>query len=284
MSEEENEVIEEVVEETPEVPIVSADDEKPPQPAEFGDDWRDKIGGENASRLERYASPNAAIDALISAQTKLSERGPTPMPGDDATEEDLAAWRVEAGLPEAPDKYEVTLGRDVDAVAQVAVDGLVETAFAEGLNEKQTNSVLSRFFDEQDKAMDARDQQDITQKETAEEMLRTEWGAEYKRNIGLITSYLGEHSQKILTGRMADGNPTGSDPDVLRMILGKALENNPRGVTVPASGGNMVESAVDERDAILKQMSENRSAYNKDTKMQGRLLELNDFIARQEEK
>lgn len=257
-------------------PIVGdgGDDDTKNRPAEFGDDWREKLGGEDAEKLARYATPQAAIAGGISAQKKLSERGPAPMPGEGATEEELAEWRKEAGLPAKAEDYSIDIGRDIDEIAQPAVDGVVAKAFELGMTEANINSIVATYFDEQDKAIEVRQTQDVETKEATEDTLREEWGGDFRRNLNLISALLGDASDKVLTGRTADGTPVGSDPEILRAFLSIALKDNPRGVTVPSTGGTMATSVDDEIGEIEKLMTEDRKKYDKDEKLQERYRDL----------
>jgi len=78
---------------------------------------------------------------------------------------------------------------------------------------------------------------------------------------------------KLLRGRLADGTPIGSSPEVLRFLVGLAREKNPAGVVVP-SGVATAQSVSDEIQKIEKVMRDDRAAYNRDEKMQARYRQL----------
>ena len=60
-------------------------------------------------KLGRYASPQAALDALFNAQARISSGELKAPLKEDATPEEKAAWRAENNIPETPDKYELKL-------------------------------------------------------------------------------------------------------------------------------------------------------------------------------
>ena len=62
------------------------------EPTAWGEDWRDKVAKGDAkklSRLGRYASPEAVVDALIAAQNRISSGDLKPTLKKDATPEQI---------------------------------------------------------------------------------------------------------------------------------------------------------------------------------------------------
>lgn len=85
----------------PEAPAIAA-------PAAPGGDWRSGLPPELQAEksLERYKDPVALAKAYVEVEKKMG--GLTP-PAADAPPEQHAAYRKRIGVPESPDKYEVTL-------------------------------------------------------------------------------------------------------------------------------------------------------------------------------
>jgi len=73
--------------------------------ATWRDDWRQQMAGEDAKalkQLERYNSPADVATALRAAQLKISSGElKSTLPGG-ATEQQVAAWRAENGIPTEP--------------------------------------------------------------------------------------------------------------------------------------------------------------------------------------
>src|SRR5690606_11096008 len=76
-------------------------------------DWREQLanGDEKLlSVLKRYTSPKSWSDAAFALRQKMSSGElKRAAPGKDAKPEEIAAWRKEMGIPESPDKYDLTL-------------------------------------------------------------------------------------------------------------------------------------------------------------------------------
>lgn len=81
-----------------------------PEPAP-ADDWRKSMAGDNEDALNllgRYTTPQDAARALVEQRQLLSKRdeGMIKLPGENATDEERAAFAKAMGIPESPDKYE----------------------------------------------------------------------------------------------------------------------------------------------------------------------------------
>jgi len=98
----------------PDAPAAPALDQKDGK-GYWPEDWRQTVSKADEkvlSRLQRYASPEAALQALIAAQNRISAGELKPVLGKNATPEQITEWRKEHGIPEAPDKYDL---KDVKA-------------------------------------------------------------------------------------------------------------------------------------------------------------------------
>ncbi len=230
-------------------------------------------------RLQRYASPEALSDALIHAQNRISSGELKPVLKKDATAEQIAEWRTANGVPEAPDKYAVANDPKLSDDAKAFLANYLPIAHAANLSEDQVKANLS-FMASLDKAeKTARAEKDVELEDAGEELLREEWGGEYKRNITFIHNLLDgaatpEFKDKLLQARFPDGTPLGSDPATLRFLMDLALVQNPTGTLVPGYNNNPAQGVDEEITKIETTMRTDRNAYNKDEKMQSRYREL----------
>lgn len=261
--------------ETPADKPVDKPVEKVVEPA-WPADWREKAAAgdeKKLAKLSRYASPQAVADAMLAAQAKLGEKG-TRLPKD-ATDEQVAAWREENGIPDKPEKYD--LGLEIQQQDKALVDKFLGAAHGANMTPAQVKASLESYYSVLEDAKAARETLDRDIQTKAEDELRQEWGDEYRRNVGLITNMLDSAGEgvrdKILMGRLSDGTPIGSSPQVLKFLTALALERNPTGTVVTGGTANDATVAA-EIEKIEKTMRENRSTYNKDEKMQERYRSL----------
>lgn len=257
-------------------------DQSQAAPQKFPDNWRDELAGEDAKfrkQLERYASPTALAKAYRELQSKVSsgELKNNKLP-EKPTDEELAAWRKDNGVPEKATDYindlpsGVVLGENdkarVDSFleamhGQNAPKGLVQAAIE--WNQKQVETEMQERYERN------ADLQDKT-----EEELRAEWGGEYKRNLNMVNgliSTLPEDAREFISAATGpDGTALFNNANVVRWMVDLARQVNPAGTVVP--GATNISAVDSEIEQIEKVMREDRSAYNKDEKMQGRYLQL----------
>jgi hypothetical protein len=243
-------------------------------------DWRQIVSKADAkvlARLERYASPEAAMQALISAQNRIAAGELKPALGKNASAEEIAAWRTEHGIPATPDKYD--LGKDVEGMDKDALKQLLEVAHKTNQTPEQVQASIAAVKALAIQSTEQRHEADLQVQKESEDVLRAEWGPEFRKNINLIHGMLDgtatpELKDKLLGGRLSDGTPIGSSPEALKFLVGLALIQNPSGVVVPGSEANPMKGVEDEIAKIEKTLRENRKAYDKDETMQARYRDL----------
>jgi hypothetical protein len=260
-----------------------------PESGDWPDDWREKVAGgnqEKAQRLSRYASPQALADALIAAQNKIRSGDLKVSLSKDAKPEEIAEYRKQHGIPEAPDKYDIS-GVEFDETEKPMVETFLKEAHTANMSPEHVRAALGAYAKIAEEARNTRLAADNEAKENAEDALRSEWGNEFRTNVSLITNLLDSGPQgvrdKLLHGRLADGTPIGSSPEVLNFLVGIARERNPSGVVVP-SGVASESSVEDEIAKIEKTMRTDRASYNRDEKMQSRYRQLIDWRENQRRK
>lgn len=240
--------------------------------ADFPDDWRQLLAGEDADylkRLDRYTSPKAMADALIAAQNKIRSgelKAPTQFPVK-GTDEEKATWRKDNGLPEAPDKYDLKFesGLVIGDDDKPTVDKFLAAAHADNLAPSAVKTAVKWYFDEREARIQEQQESDATLKEATEDALRAEWGGDYKRNLamvkGLVQMAPPEISDQIMHARMPGGVAIFNDPNVLRWLSGIARVVNPAATVVPGDGQAAHDAISDEITKLEKMMGDKRSAY-----------------------
>lgn len=247
------------------------------------ENWRETVSKDDAKKLaqlQRYASPQVMADALFAAQERIRSGELKPVLAKNATPEQLKEWRTAHGIPETADKY--NLGDvKIDETDKPMMDAVISSLHAANATPEVVQATAKAWNTIKKNAMDNQATADLATQQASEDALRAEWGTEFRRNINIVHGLLDGAASpglkdKLLGGRMADGTPIGSSPEVLKMLVGLALIQNPAGVVVPNGNGN-VEATVDaEIDTIEKRMRTDRKGYDKDEKQQARYRELLD--------
>lgn len=251
----------------------------------WGETWRKDYAGTDdklLKRLERYASPKAAIDALVAAQNKIGSGELKALLPDNATPEQLTAWRKDNGIPETAAAYLENLpqGLVIGDTDRPLFEDFTKGLHALNADPKIAQYAVKWYNDFQEKTATEQIAGDETAKVTTEDQLRKEWGNDYRTNInsihGLLDGAPKEVSDSLLGARDGTGKAIMNDPQVVRWLVQLSREINPVHTIVPGSGANSGKTIDDEIGTIEKRMREDRTGYNRDEPQQARYRELLD--------
>jgi hypothetical protein len=248
-------------------------------------DWQDRVskGDEKrAAHVKRYSSPEAMADALIAAQNRIrSGELKTALPENPKPEE-LAAWRKENGIPEAPEKYELKFdnGLVIGDDDKPAIDEFLKAAHQANMAPAQAKAAVEWYYREQQRQAEVQAAKDEQQRIEALDKLNVEWGSQFRTNINriqndVLSRFPTDVREAMESARLADGTALFNHPEIIRTFMALANEINPAGVVVPAGGGDMTQSLNDEIKGIEAKMG--TKAYIKDEAMQARYRELIDI-------
>ena len=257
-----------------------------PKPA-FAETWREDMAGGDEKMLamaKRYNSPVDMAKALRSVQERISKgelRAPLKK---DATPEEVAAWRTEQGIPAKPEDYKLEFdnGLVIGDNDKPLIDKYVAAMHGTNATPEQVKAGVQTYLQMQAEAKQQIAEQDIDHKAELEETLRTEWGGDFKNNIGAVKAMLGQADSKVaetvLNARGMDGRAIANDPDVLRWLAGHARQLGFVNGTAVSMGADAAKTVDDEIAAIKALQYDDKGARNpaywKDEKKQARYREL----------
>lgn len=246
-------------------------------------DWREKWAGQDDKKLnhlKRFASPEAAFDALVAAQNKIRSGEYKAALPKDAKPEEVAQWRKDNGIPETPEGYELKFdnGLVIGDEDKGRVQSFLGVAHKSNYTPDQVKAAVAWSYEHEQKLTEERLAKDESEKEACISAMSQEWGHEYQQNkaavANLMSMFPDDVRDLIIGGRLADGTGLFNHPQVWRGFAALARELNPAGTTVPGGSGSQAQSVDDEIASIEKYMRENRTAYYKDETKQARLREL----------
>ena len=251
--------------------------------------WRDAFvpeedeGGAVAAQMERFKAPADFGNSYREAQATLSSnKQSVPLP-ENATEDDILAFRTTNELPlEAKDYLEnlpdgLVLGEDDTEIAE-AFMGALHGQFAPA---KYGHALIGAYNEFKEKGQAAEAEMDNTQHAETTTALREDWGTDYRANINIAQAWMEktfgkEGKEQLLHGRFQDGRGFMNDPTILKAFVEIARSMDPLAPIVPTDT-SAVTTMNDEIAEIEKFMRTDRTAYNKDEKKQARLRELYDI-------
>lgn len=257
---------------------------------DWREDWRDLMAGgdeKERKRLDRFRSPVDVYKSNRELEKKLSSGDVKAKLAADATPEQIAAWRKDNGIPEKPDGYleKLPSGLVIGDDDKPMLEGYLAEVHGANASPEVVAKTLDWYYRQQDVAAAAQADADKAFKQSAEDALRAEWGAEYRGNVNSIMSFLdaapptddGSPLKGLLMGaRLSDGTLLGNNPTALKWLASLAQEANPAGFVAPSAGTSQADSVAAEIAKIEGIMRTDRRAYDKDEKMQARLRDLYD--------
>lgn len=251
-------------------------------------DWREKaakrIAGDDEKKVKAEMERLARIDDPASVyamyrqieNTWASKNFVKLPPKEGASEADIKEYHKALGVPEKPEDYLKDIKLENGAVIGEQDKPMVQAFAAEahkaGVPPAGVNAAINWYFKTQEDQAAKLDEADESFRVEATRALKEEYGGAYKRmtnNIKtLFTTAPGGANvddakslgYRILNGRTADGRLIGNDPDIVRWLVGLAVDRNPADAVVEDGGG---DASVDsEIDKIEKIMRTNRAEYN----------------------
>ena len=259
-------------------PSASADP-APAEPSGLDENWRRKAAGENgkmAKWLGRYSTVEDALSAGFEAQATLRSTRSNVLP-DDPSEEQLAEWRAENGIPAKPEEYQLADGLVVGEADKPVLDAVLAAMHKENATPGQVNAAVNAYYEAKKQEIadveirDTGDKNDITQ------TLRDEWGPDFHSNKNAVHSLINqfpEDSRELLmNARLSDGMALMNHPGIVMTLADLSRKTNPAATVVP-NANDPVTAISDELASIRKTMRDNPQEYWKDDRMQARHREL----------
>ena len=253
-------------------------------------DWRSTIAGEDkklAKRLERFTDLNAFGKSYFEADAKLNSGKLVNIPGDDATDEDLASWNKARGIPETPDKYEIKVKppeglelSDSEKDRLAAITARLHKAGGLRADPSVVNLAHEIYYEERIEAEAQMEAAATIQKERSESALKKLWqGPEFKQNTLLADSaikhFFGQEFSAIKDMQFLDGTRLGDHPEFVKAFakIGRMTMEDPVFLEAGRNGSDPAKSLQSEKESILALRVKDRNKYNS-PEVQRRLAEI----------
>lgn len=260
------------------------------KPATTADtDWRAAMAGEDKDfrkRLDRFASPPDFAKSYRALEQKLSSGEVKKALPENPTADDIAAYRKENGIPDKPEAYDVKLGNGIvpGEADKPVIELFKQFAHAKNLPPAALNDTLTWYYETQDAIASQKADQDETFRLKAEDDLRAEMGADYRRNMNVLgalrDSMPDTLSDRLLAGRTADGQIIGNDPAMVKWLVSLGLDLNPAATIIPSGQGEPGKNVDARLNEIRDFRRGNPDKYDSDKAMQQEERDLLDVQAK----
>lgn len=237
-------------------------------PADWPEDWRDKMAGDDKAlrkRLDRFPAPTALLKSYTELESKFKS-GKTivdePMPDPEKEPEKAKEWREARGIPPDPTGYAVpdTVKNLVTDADKPRLAAFTEAMHAKGLPGQYVGPVMEWYFQEQDAIASAIAETDKENKEGVTEELRAEWGNDFRGN-SVLSKRGGEKLFPDINweeARLPDGRRMGDVANIVRALaeFGRSEWGDVSLVTGDAANKTMAR-----KQELETMMAEDRQKY-----------------------
>lgn len=255
-----------------------------PKGGMWPEDWRKQFsfGDEaTAKRWERFDSPAAMAKSYLALDQRIRSgefKRSTPL-AEDATPEQVTAWREENGIPTEATAYEVVpAGEELDPASKAFVDVSQGAFLKANLTQAQAKILTDALSAHAQQGAQAEAEAHADARDACDNDLRATWGPEFRNNIETnrahMTKMFGEElGMALLTqARLADGRRLGDIPEFSKVINQWARAE---GSDMLVAGEGRAAHTVDSRIAeIEKIMSTDMNKYTPAMRTEyGKLIE-----------
>lgn len=252
----------------------------------WSDRWREAIANGDQKvlkRLQRFKDPSALFTSYHELESTLSGGGYIKPLGKDATEEEIRTYRAKLGIP---DKFEAYLDtqefQDLKLAEEdkpIVHDFLENVAHRVHMPPALARQAVQWLKDMSEARVEEIRRLDEEAARKADDLLRDEWGRDYRGNMNAIHNLLSRAPQEVQDARLADARlPDGTalfnHPGVLKWLSALENEINPASRVLPSGGGSDLKTVEGRIAEIEEVMRADRAKYNRDERMQAELREL----------
>jgi hypothetical protein len=264
-------------------------------------DWRGKLAGEDKKfrkLLDRYTDEPSFGKAFQEANTRASDPRRLMIPGEDATDEDRAAFAKARGIPDDPKKYEIKAkppeGYEVTESDKARLEALTSLFHKKGgilADPAVVNAVHEAYYREQEEAAAYAQATAARQAELTNLQLGKLWpGAEKNRNLSFAKAaashFFGAEWDELKDMQFADGSLLGDNLQFIKAFakIGRLTMEDPIFLEAGRNGADPSKTLLDKKAAIMRLRSSDPKAYAEAARDGGELDQINEAIARHEER
>lgn len=278
----------------------AADPEKQVVPADWPEDWRQKMAKEDLKKLkraERFSSPTDILNAYLALESRLSSGEYAKKLPNNYSEEELTEYRKSNGIPDKPEGYDTNLGNGFvwGEADKPLLNDWTAYAHRENIPQEFVKKSLAWFAHQEQEIADQVALRDENEKSTGGEALRAEWGPQFKPNLNAARNMFEGASVKakdgkpvsmfdlIMNARDEEGTRIGNRPEVLVWAANTARQLNPYATLVPDNGASAMQTAEAEKAGLEVEARDKTGPYWKGAlaeKKQARWRELHEMIER----
>lgn len=229
--------------------------------------------------LNRYNSFPDFVSSFFEKNNLIAAGQHNAALPENPTDEQLAEYRQNNGIPETAEGYELSLddGLVLDGEDETILGAVAQIAHAENVPAATYNKLVNTMLAAREQEAQAELEQHGLDQQRAVNTMKTEWGSDYQTNLNAVNGFLAtmpsELRENFEKAQLPNGKLLFNEPAALAFFANTARTLNPAATVVPNSA-NPVESINSEIAKIEKVLRDDPDSYYADTKMQERYNEL----------
>lgn len=257
----------------------------------WGEDWRQRIAGtdpEELKRLERFQGPENIYKSYRELERRMSSGELKPVLQKNASPEEQARWRAEAGIPAKPEDYKITMpeGRQPPPDDDAFLKAFLKSAHESNYTQAQVDASVRAFYAEVDRQEGLISQAEKQLEQKAEDDLRKDWGQDYRTNKSMAEALLARAPQgfrdKFMNGYLADRTPIRASAEAWKWLVQMEREINPAATVVPGATGDVGKTIAAELLELKKLMGDKNSTYWKGPEAEAKQARYRELLAAEE--
>jgi hypothetical protein len=253
------------------------------------DNWQAMLAGDDKKKLAqlgRYATPDNLFDSWLSQSKKISSGELVGNKPDGDDEVAMNAWKVSMGIPNNPEGYydNIPDGLVIGDDDKPIVDAFFKDAHAANQTPESVHMAVSWFKQHEQQVIEERSNADEDAVVKCQDEMIEEYGGNWSRYRNAVKGDLamfgGEDFENfIMSARLSDGTPLGSNTEVMKYLVNAALARNPMATATisPAAGKTRGQTIQTELNALTAKQGDRTGPYWRGPEaesMQARWLEL----------
>lgn len=238
------------------------------KPAAWREDWREALAGGDEKllkELKRYKDIDGWNKSVRALRQKMSSGDlKRAKPPEDATPAEIAEWRKDNGIPEAPTDYELPAHNWSEADKPL-VDSFLAKLHSANTPAPIAKAAVEWYTEFQAQQIEQRTVADREQAIENEEKYRADWGGDFRGNVQILKRVLKDPEimpdglgTAMAEARMADGTLLRNHPAFFQAFANLAKEKYGEASMLPADTVNQLNNREAE---LVKLMSENYDDY-----------------------
>ena len=221
-------------------------------------------------QAERFEDMDSVFRSMEDLRKKVSTS--VVIPGKDAADEDIAAYRKQIGVPESVDGY--SFPQPPEGVELTEEQANSQKEWAQMFHDNNVpkdlaDSLIAKYNADVQAGMDAINKADEVNAAQQEKALRDKWGADYEENKAIATRAFNDLASKAgvdleVLNQMEtkDGKLLMDRAEMIQLFAGLGREMKESGLATMSDSER--DNAQDQLESIRKQITEAQS--NRDTK------------------